>query len=337
MLVLRNGQTLEGKVTRVGDLYYLAVPEGVIRLKAGDVELCCRSIEEAYRQKQAAIQVGDAEEHLRLAQWCLKQGLYDGAAAELADARKADPTHPLIEVLQHRLQIAAEPPAAQPSPSAQRSLSPEELTRMVRGLPPGSVETFTQAIQPLLMNNCTLGGCHGPQAQRLRLLRTPASGLPTRRLTQQNLHEVLQCIDPEQPDASRLLTAPLRPHGTARTAIFNEMHLAQYKRLVDWAHLVTGVHTAEVPATVARPERPPVQAMPADFTSPEPLQPAAAQVPAGRKSRPAHAVRKPPTPGKPAPPQNGAKVQQPGGTDPLDPEIFHRRFFGPAAAAGDSK
>jgi hypothetical protein len=321
-------------------LYCVAVPEGVIRLKAAEVEFCCRNIEEAYQRRRAAIQIGDVEEHLRLAQWCQKQGLLSAAAAELADARKADPTHPLIKVLQHRLQIATEALPAQPARPADRSLSLEELNRTVRGLPPGSVETFTQTIQPLLMKNCSVGACHNPQSEKLRLLRTANSGPPSRRLTQQNLHEVLQFVDPKQPDASRLLTTPLQPHGTARAAVFNEFHAAQYKRLVDWVHAATGVPPAETPATVDRFAKPPLRAMPADGKSPESANPQPASTAEARASRKPHATQSPRKQyarEKPSPVQGGADAQPPAPADPTDPEVFNRRFFGPSDRASEGK
>ncbi len=38
---------------------------------------------------------------------------------------------------------------------------------MIQGLPPGSVETFTDTIQPMLLNHCSTAGCHGPQGSRI--------------------------------------------------------------------------------------------------------------------------------------------------------------------------
>ena len=88
-------------------------------------------MEDGYRRKRAGIQLGNVHSHLELAQWCLRHGLLGPAATELADATAADPTHPMILVLRHRLKMAMEPP---PSPNAQAKAisgpSNDELDRV---------------------------------------------------------------------------------------------------------------------------------------------------------------------------------------------------------------
>ncbi len=206
-------------------------------------------------------------------------------------------------VPQHRLKMACKPPGP---PHTTQSIasgpSRKDLDRLVRGMPRGTVAAFAQTIQPLLMNNCTAAGCHGPRSESdYRLLRVPPDRPPSRRTTQRNLHATLQWIDHENPTASRLLTAPVRPHGTAETPVFTTQQMAQYRRLVDWVCLVANRLRQEVPATVARPEKPPVQSTPAEppavVLSPNPKV------------------------------QRGAKIKQFVPADPFDPEIFNRRFF----------
>jgi hypothetical protein len=357
VVLLRNGQAIEGRITRAGDLYYVVLPEGEIRLKAAEVELCCRNLEEGYLRKRAAITADTVEEHLRLAQWCQRQGLLKSAAAELADARRIDPRHPMIGILEHRLQMALEPPPKPAAPSTAPGVSFETLDQMVRGLPSGTVEEFTQAIQPILMNHCATGGCHGPQGEsKMHLLRIPNGRPATHRLTQRNLYEVVQLIDREKPDASPLLAAASKPHGSARAAIFNDRQSGQYQRLVKWVNEVAG-HTAAQAASSpgdmapsAIPGRrnsayrtanakpgalPPHQATPIPTTPPTPplptaVQPAAAvlPVPSGKPRTPAL-----PQPDADEPPQKhpavkrGAAIEPFVPNDPFDPEVFNRRYF----------
>ena len=49
----------------------------------------------------------------------------------------------------------------------------------------------------------------------------------------------MQYVDREHPEASRLLTVPQAPHGTAKTAIFSDHQVTQYRRLLAWVYLVT--------------------------------------------------------------------------------------------------
>ncbi len=265
VVLLCNGHALRGRVTRVGDFYRVAVHNGEIRLRADQVEFVCRDLEEGYRRKRATIKVGNVTDHLRLTHWCLRHNLLDHAADELIHAANADPRHPAIELFRRRLTLAIEPPKNR-TPSAQpieSGPSFEELDALAREMPPGTVERFTQTIQPVLVNNCATAGCHGPQSKaKFQLARIPKGRPPSRRMTQKNLHAVLQWIDRENPTSSRLLTVPIEPHGTARKPIFTEHQLHQYKRMVDWVCDVAGLPGAQVPATVTQAARTPVQAMP---------------------------------------------------------------------------
>jgi len=265
VVLLRNGQVLRGRVTRVGDLYYVAVRNGEIRLKADQVEFVCRDLEEGYRRKRAAIEVGTVIGHLRLTHWCLRHHLLDHAATELSDAMDADPTHPGIELFRRRLMLAIQPrrkdaPSAQPAES--RS-SFEELDELAGKMPPGTLERFTQTIQPVLVNNCASVDCHGPgSTAKFQLLRIPNGRPPSRRMTQRNLLATMQWIDRENPTSSRLLTVPIEPHGTARKPVFTERQMHQYKRMVAWVCDVAGFPGAQIPATVTGAVPTPVQAMP---------------------------------------------------------------------------
>jgi len=238
ILVLRNGQTLEGRIGQIEGYYVVDLPNGQIRVKSADVELVCSSLEDGYRKKRAAIQIGNVHDHLQLAQWCLRHGLLSQAGEELADATAAEPNHRMIGALRHRLEMAQSPlPTAEATHISAPGPSNEELDRMVRSLPRGTVEAFTQSVQPVLMNHCATGGCHGPQSQTaLRLFRTGSGKSASQRVTQRNLFAVLPFLDRENPANSKLLIAAQRAHGTVQQAVFTKPQMAQYQRLVDWAN-----------------------------------------------------------------------------------------------------
>jgi hypothetical protein len=327
ILLLRNGQTLEGRIVQGEGLFVVDLGDGQIRVKAADVELVCSSLEDGYRRKRAAIQVGNVHHHLELAQWCLRHGLLGPAAAELADATAAEPNNPMIGAVQHRLKMALEPPVL-PDAAGKATSGPsnEELDQLVRSLPHGSVETFTQSVQPVLINHCATGGCHGPQSDTaLRLYRIPTGKSASRRITQRNLYSVLSFVDRDNPASSRLLTAPSGPHGAAKHAIFNEHQAVQYKRLVDWANQLAQQSAPESPATLSA-------AMPSEAANPASVEaPPRTLSPEARKAHPlsvggqnqtarrgaARSPSKSPADVAPAPSQQPA--------DPFDPEVFNRR------------
>lgn len=319
ILVLRNGQTIEGRITLSEGLYVVDLGDGLIRVKSADVDLICSNLEDGYRRKRTAIQLGNIHHHLELCQWCLRRGLLEPAATELADATAADPTHPMIAALQHRLKLALEPPpASEPAGKVVAGPSNGELDRMVRGLPRDAVESFTKSVQPVLMNHCATGGCHGPQSDySLRLYRVTTGRSASRRLTQRNLYNVLPFVDRQNPLGSSLLTTPNSPHGTAKHAIFTEHQMAQYQRLVNWANQIAEQSPPDVPATIT----------PTPWL--DPAGPDTGHAPKvlsqeGRKARPLSATVESKKKAKRG--AASASFNQP--SDPHDPEIFNRRYTG---------
>ena len=237
VLVLRGGQVLEGDISRSEDRYRVVLPHGEILIHAVDVESCCRDLDEAYRLKRSLMQVGDVYSHIELAKWCLQNDLLSAAAIELSDAEAADSQNPMVAHLKRRLQAAMNPPELYKKPAFEMQNMPSrtELDKLARAMPSDTLETFTSTVQPLLLNSCSTHDCHGPHAQsQFRLLRTHPGRSSGRRLTQRNLHAVMQWIDHDKPASSPLLTKPIQPHGPRQAAIFDDTNVDRYRQLVRW-------------------------------------------------------------------------------------------------------
>lgn len=330
VLLLRNGEVLQGKITLAGDRYYVMLPAGEISPKVSEVEMFCRDLNECYLRKRAAVRPDQVKDRLDLAEWCIRHRLLEQAAAELRDAVATDRTHPMIPLLERRLELAKNPP---PAPEASRAVvvSHDELDRLVRGLPPGSVETFTNSIQPLLVNHCLTAGCHGLQSDTtFQLLRVPLGKSTTRRVTQRNIASTLELVNRESPSASRLLTAPLQQHGTTRGPIFSSREITQYKLLVDWVYRVANGTKPPSPPSV-QPESPPLlqTIQPAE---PQPEKgasdPAGRNVPASLK-----------LPGDESSGLQSSQRTKPDSpiyvpVDPFDAEVFNRRYHPPKKTDG---
>jgi hypothetical protein len=255
LLLLRNGEALRGRIARVGDQYHVVLADGEIRIRATEVEGFCRDLEDGYEWKRSRLEPGKIQDHLALAEWCLRHGLTGHAAGQLAEAIAIDPSHPKLPLLERRLKLAsAEKPAPiTPTATAQAQASNDDLDRMVRAMPPGTVETFTTTVQPLLLNNCAAAACHGASTQaQMRLARLPPGRSVSRRLTQRNLYATLKWIDREQPDESRLLQAPIAAHGTSKTAVFSERDASKYRQLYAWVHAVASGQDPQ-PSSVETP------------------------------------------------------------------------------------
>jgi len=325
ILVLRSGQTFEGRITEVEGGCIVDLVDGQIRIKKADIDLICHSLDEGYQQKRAAIQIGNVQHHLELAHWCLRHQLWGHAAAELADATVADPNNPAIAAMRHRLDMAVEPPPKHdPTTPPKSGPTNEELDRLIRSLARGTVEAFTQSVQPVLMNHCATAACHGPQSDTgLRLFRVQVGKTASRRVTQRNLYSVLSYVDRDNPTASTLLTLPSGPHGTAKHAVFNEHQAAQYKRLVDWTCQLTKQPLPDTPATVA-PSEPIQQAGFTPINTPPNVL--------SQEARQAHPISTTENPKKvkrgadPAVLKAAMRTMPDPTADQFDPEDFNRRY-----------
>jgi len=322
----------------------VVLPYGEIRLRAADVAMACRDLEEAYQRKRAAMTLGDVHCHIELANWCLHNDLVGHTAEELLDAMKADPRHPMIPVLQRRLEMKLEGPPEidEPPKPTDHDAGPtrEELDRLTRQLPGHAVERFTDTIQPLLLNHCLGSGCHGTDAAGdLRFSRLRHGYPPSRRLTQQNLFNAMKFVDRQEPAASKLLTVPTKPHGPLETPIFQRATNSPLRHLAGWVGSLAERSRERRPASVTpmrqasagttQPEAPPSseadgptvgdsQADAGDI--PSSTTPAATALRSGRFIQPGASS---PNVQRGAPPEEG----QP--SDPFDPELFNQRYHAP--------
>jgi hypothetical protein len=334
VVLLRNGHVIEGGITRAGDYYIVTLGQtGEIRLAAADVETTCVDVEDAYRY-QAALIVGrkGAAPHVALAEWCLRQGLSAQAQEQLDLARHKEPQHADIPAIERRLKFA--PPAPQRTPVRQpesaASVSAEQLEETIRELPPGTLEKFAGVAQPILLNRCAAGGCHGPTARsEFRLLRPPSGQSPSKRFTQRNLFAALQYLDKEKPDASPLLALPQGRHGTAAAPIFDKRTQHQLDDLAAFVRHAVETPAAAPPATIARASalltQPDTETQPASSQRPRQSPAPAPAQPADESEAPAAAPR------RFAPPRDAKELPRNGQfapSDPFDPEIFNRQFRG---------
>jgi hypothetical protein len=347
VVLLTNGEIIRGTITAAGDRYDVVGPDSEIRVKRAEVAVVCADLNGCYQFKRQAIEQGRTLDHLELAEWCIKHQLIAHAEEEIQAARASDPSHPRIRLLEPRLALAKEKPPSQPPDGGRaRNVSGEQLDGMVRNLPHGSVESFTNTIQPMLLNYCAKSGCHGPRGTaQFKLERITPNRLAGRHATQANLQAVLAVIDRSEVAASKLLTAPIRPHGPLKNPVFTDHEHVQYKQLVQWVYLIAAEkkpaaaeptlaeRTAPLLQTVPRPGQPrhatsngstkPAQVQAAEWAESFPNQKP------GAKIRPAESLSGEPANEQPIEAEGvqndtaGAFVPR----DPFDPEIFNRRFF----------
>ena len=330
LLVLRNGQVLEGQITQAGDYYVVTLgATGEVRLPTTDVEMQCASLDEAYELKRDAVFPRGVTAHLALAEWCLRHRLTGKCAEQLVAAMRLDPEDPRIVQLERRLVLASQSPpeAKEKLPAGAATVSAEELEKVLGDLPAGSVERFSIVIQPILLNRCGASQCHGPNAKSdFRLLKPPVGQAAVQRFTQRNLYGVLQHLDSAKPAASPLLVLPQRRHGSALAAVFDKQTQKQLDELTAWVKLTLAAPRAAAPASIPAADGTLSQAAPLENVQPVEPPAAAGNSASGGNSAPAVRVMRPPladatAASKPAPAAGGFVPR-----DEFDPEIFNRKY-----------
>jgi hypothetical protein len=296
LLVLKNGQTLEGQIAQSGDRYIIWMNGSEIRLAADQVDLWCRSIDEAYEAKCKRLPASGIAERVELVRWCLKQNLLDEATDQLEAARASKPDAVEWTLLERQVELARSGPEDGSALTVPTLAGPsgDELDDILRRLPRNTVADYVSTIQPLVLHHCGNGGCHGsPTAQHWPLLRIPSGSTPRRRVTQRNLYNTLVQIDQNRPEMSVLLRMASRAHGGRDVAPLGGPGTPEYQQLVDW---VRGAAAGRLPVRPAS-----AQAVLPDSTpnSPQPV----ASLP----------------PSEPLPSTSGTAAN-----DPFDPEAFNR-------------
>jgi hypothetical protein len=243
LLVLKNGEVIAGKITQSGNRYYVALPHGELRLRSEDVALRCKDLPDGYAKKRAALAGNRADEHHELAQWCLNQGLLDEAETEIRHAATIDRGHPRLRLLARRLELARTKPvkAAPTAVIVSPMNAGPDLEELGKSIPLPVLQKFTTTVQPLLLNSCANGNCHGVASKSsFTIAKIRGQGDRARRQTLRNLMAVLDQIDRQQPQKSPLLTKPIEPHGGGKAPIFTARNSRQYYELYEWVRHATG-------------------------------------------------------------------------------------------------
>ncbi|MEX2185645.1 MAG: hypothetical protein WD875_02580 [Pirellulales bacterium] len=260
VLLLKNGNVLTGRITWSGDHYFVDRGGLQMGVRAAEVVAAADDLDDAYRQQRDKLARDDLAGHQTLAQWCLRHDLLGYAASELAECVALYPRNQRTDSLMRQLQSAVrisqsqsnvdtntddidnagDVPRKNPKDSADAAFGAERtqddpsdgLSAQVKG-------SFVTRIQPLLINQCAAGGCHGgANSAELQFHRFDPRKTPSRVYTERNLAAALRFVDGERPEASRLLVAPSAAHGSAKTPIFAGRTLGHQAELAAWIRLV---------------------------------------------------------------------------------------------------
>ncbi len=339
MLILHTGRTVTGKITRQAEAYVVRRDNGEMFVPAEAVRMQCRDLKDAYRRLRAGLpRENEDEGHVELARWCLTFQLLAEARIELQDALNLDPARDDARELLRRVDAtlapaASETPAADRAETSQQKRSSPftaEEVESLAGLSRESAQKYMRRIQPILMNNCTLSGCHGPdKKQDFNLLKVSVGNDASRYTAERNLSAVMRQIDFKAPKNSKLLTVLDQNHGRRGRPVFSTLRgREQSAELRAWVLAVASERVKRGVVTATGKGRTTKSAtggelLVADDQLPLAQPPTVAaprQAPADERPQPATAgptgVSKPkPDPSVPPPPAI---------SDPFDPATFNR-------------
>lgn len=361
VILMQSGRVLTGVATRNAGGWLVEQANGRIQVPIEQVTLVANSMVDAYRKQRDAIVEPTPATHMALAQWCISYRLHNEARDELKKCLKLDADHSAARKLLHRLDETLDPvemkkPAAidkNTLRTADGFMIPD--AESLGGLSSDAAITFTQRIQPLLVNKCGNTSCHGttkPGERDAGFHLTPVRpGNTAHRLyTERNLAEVMRYIDRNDPGQSPLLTLPQGTHaGTA--GVFNgTTGHAQIKMLRSWIKTVADEKRAQDeefavrPSIVAKARQAVAEVQAANPDWPEenpekiprklPVNTAATPLKGGSEFKPETPDRKVqqasdqrPEAGNIQSKVSPRDVERTA--DPFDPEVFNRRFHSP--------
>ncbi len=134
---------------------------------------------------------------------------------------------PLVAVEELPADIAKLPKESTPN------AAPDDVPEI--DLPPELIKAYTARIQPLLLNRCGAGHCHGhATTSSFQLHRPPRRRNPSHELTMRNLATTLQQLDHVHPENSPLLTWGQKAHGQMRSKVLAVSNPKQKQLLSVW-------------------------------------------------------------------------------------------------------
>jgi hypothetical protein len=262
------------------------------------VKYVAGSKDEAYRLTLKDTKADDAAARLRLARWCMYNGMRENALIEAKEAVRLEPANrtaaTLVRTLEESLKLypgdgttrvaapAPTPAPGLPAPApALPAVPPPPVTTVPEpDVAPEAAVAFGPRVQPILMNQCA--GCHASSTHTSAFkLTAVASNEVNAAATRANLRAAAAQVKKTEPAASPLLLKAVTAHGGQLTPAFTDRESAAFRTLQAWAFLSVGelAPPVAVAPPVAAPVLPPAPVSDVRPTLPPPLPTVPAPVP----------------------------------------------------------
>ncbi len=283
VVVLQDGKVVEGHVSRTADK--VVVRRGAIDqpFKKEQVKYVAASKDEAYRLALQDTKLDEPAARLRLARWCMYNGMRENALTEAKEVVRLEPANrtaaELARTLEESLRLypgdgttRVTPPVVPPAAPGLPAVPPPPATPPVVTVPepdiaPEAVVAFGPRVQPVLMNQCATCHAKSEYAGAFKLTAV-ASNETNPTATRANLVIAANQLKKADPAASPLLVKALTAHGGQTTPAFVDRDAAPFRVLHAWAYLAAG--ELAPPVAAAPPASPALPPAPVSPTLPPP-------------------------------------------------------------------
>lgn len=219
---------MKGKITREGEFYVLAINDNsVVRMPAERVSFACKTMEEAYLRQKASVGTTTLRDHVELANWCLSLDMWDEATYHHEIAMRSGPSDPDVIRLDRRYQVKLEErnnphgvkPVQYTQPIPRPVVREAEMSSPADdqnepALSPKVVQYYASTVQPIMLNSCTVHGCHSVNSENgFKIVQFENVRLMPRRLTIRNMNSAVDYVDFADAAKSKLLTKSAERHG----------------------------------------------------------------------------------------------------------------------------
>ncbi len=242
VVLLKNDRCITGVVRRIGDQVVIEIDSDArVSKPATEVQFIGSSLEEIYQYKVSRYQRLGPGENIRLARWCLNAGLPQHASHHFLLVHREAPNdvtvkqvgvelrEQLLKDENFRSYLGLAPLPATASDTQIRTVSTSGQSDSSHAPLHGVVlNSFSEQVQPILLNRCSQSGCHGISATNGLKIIQPL-GSARARITEQNCRSALGFVEVDESNMSRLLRYALTPHGVQREASIS----VQEKNLLD--------------------------------------------------------------------------------------------------------
>lgn len=267
--VLNDGRVFRGQISEVAGGYRISTKDGGhFVLPFDQISVTSASLVGAYEAYRETIKTPTADIHLSLAEWCIGNGLWAQAYEEVQFALKLEPSRRDAQLMLQRIDSYLKAAAIKDEHATRVSVSPQaprEVAPPASSVNSRSVHvTYMTKVQPILMNSCGSGSCHGQIAEndfKLHNVRLESRNLKL--ASEANLKILQTWIDTANPEKSPLLTNVANGAPHHRT-LFTGRRNVQYQVLEAWVNQ----YAQELSSTPAQTASSPIVPVSAEVTIP---------------------------------------------------------------------